>query len=97
MEHADVSADVHFSLARLIPRGRLRRCLAPPNEGRQREAIGLYERMGFRPRGPFGPRNIETSSFLRRCFPQTDKFRCNSAVRLFNSPDRPQKIRCSAA
>jgi putative acetyltransferase len=33
----------------------------------QQEAIGLYERMGFRPRGPFGPyaampaRNIETS------------------------------------
>jgi ribosomal protein S18 acetylase RimI-like enzyme len=35
----------------------------------QQEAIGLYERMGFRPRGRFGPyammpaRNIETSFF----------------------------------
>jgi putative acetyltransferase len=38
----------------------------------QREAIGLYERMGFRPRGPFGPyaampaRNIETSLFFEK-------------------------------
>ena len=38
----------------------------------QREAIGLYERMGFRPRGPFGPyaampaRNIETSLFYEK-------------------------------
>ena len=36
---------------------------------RQHEAIGLYQRMGFRPRGPFGAyaampaRNIETSLF----------------------------------
>jgi len=36
----------------------------------QREAIGLYKRMGFRPRGPFGPYaakpagNIETSLFF---------------------------------
>lgn len=35
----------------------------------QQEAIGLYEAMGFQPRGPFGPyaampaRNIETSLF----------------------------------
>jgi putative acetyltransferase len=38
----------------------------------QREGIGLYERMGFRPRGPFGPyaampaRNIETSLFFEK-------------------------------
>src|SRR5215813_13258247 len=38
----------------------------------QQEAIGLSERMGFRPRGPFGPyatmpaRNIETSLFFRK-------------------------------
>jgi putative acetyltransferase len=41
----------------------------------QREAIGLYERMGFRPRGPFGPyaamqaRNIETSLFFEKILP----------------------------
>ena len=39
---------------------------------RQQEAIGLYERMGFRPRGPFGAyaampaRNIETSLFFEK-------------------------------
>ena len=38
----------------------------------QREAMGLYERMGFRLRGPFGPyaampaRNIETSLFFEK-------------------------------
>jgi putative acetyltransferase len=38
----------------------------------QREAIGLYEQAGFRPRGPFGPyaampaRNIETSLFFEK-------------------------------
>jgi putative acetyltransferase len=38
----------------------------------QHEAIGLYERMGFRPRGPFGPYaamptwNIETSLFFEK-------------------------------
>jgi putative acetyltransferase len=38
----------------------------------QQEAIGLYEAMGFQPRGPFGPyaampaRNIETSLFLEK-------------------------------
>ena len=38
----------------------------------QQGAIGLYERMGFRPRGPFGPyaampaRNIETSLFFEK-------------------------------
>jgi putative acetyltransferase len=38
----------------------------------QREAIGLYERMGFRPRDPFGPyaampaRDIETSLFFEK-------------------------------
>ena len=38
----------------------------------QREAIGLYKRMGFQPRGPFGPyasmpiRNIETSLFFEK-------------------------------
>jgi putative acetyltransferase len=38
----------------------------------QQEAVGLYERMGFRPRGPFGPyammaaRNIETSLFFEK-------------------------------
>jgi putative acetyltransferase len=38
----------------------------------QQDAIGLYERMGFRPRGPFGPyaamptRNIETSLFFEK-------------------------------
>lgn len=38
----------------------------------QEEAIGLYERMGFRPRGPFGAyatmlaRNIETSLFFEK-------------------------------
>jgi putative acetyltransferase len=38
----------------------------------QQEAIGLYERMGFRQRGPFGPyaampaRNIETSLFFEK-------------------------------
>ena len=39
---------------------------------RQQEAIGLYQRIGFRPRGPFGPyatmptRNIETSLFFEK-------------------------------
>ena len=39
---------------------------------RQYEAIGLYQRMGFRPRGPFGAyaampaRNIETSLFFEK-------------------------------
>ena len=39
---------------------------------RQQEAIGLYERAGYRPRGPFGPyatmptRNIETSLFFEK-------------------------------
>jgi len=39
---------------------------------RQREATGLYERAGFRPRAPFGPyaampaRNIETSLFFEK-------------------------------
>jgi putative acetyltransferase len=38
----------------------------------QEEAIGLYERMGFRLRGPFGPYaamptwNIETSLFFEK-------------------------------
>ena len=38
----------------------------------QQAAIGLYERMGFRPRDPFGPyaampaRNIETSLFFEK-------------------------------
>jgi putative acetyltransferase len=38
----------------------------------QQEAVGLYERMGFRPRGPFGPYammpacNIETSLFFEK-------------------------------
>jgi putative acetyltransferase len=38
----------------------------------QQEAIGLYQRMGFRPRGPFGKyaampaRNIETSLFFEK-------------------------------
>jgi putative acetyltransferase len=38
----------------------------------QQEAIDLYERMGFRPRGPFGQyaampaRNIETSLFFEK-------------------------------
>jgi len=38
----------------------------------QQEAIGLYEHMGFRPRGPFGPYaemlacNIETSLFFEK-------------------------------
>jgi putative acetyltransferase len=38
----------------------------------QREAVGLYERTGFRLRGPFGPyaampaRNIETSLFFEK-------------------------------
>jgi putative acetyltransferase len=38
----------------------------------QQEAIGLYNRMGFRPRGPFAPyaampaRNIETSLFFEK-------------------------------
>ena len=41
----------------------------------QREAIGLYERMGFRSRGPFGlyaampARNIETSLFFEKILP----------------------------
>jgi putative acetyltransferase len=41
----------------------------------QREAIGLYERMGFRSCGPFGPyaampaRNIETSLFFEKILP----------------------------
>ena len=39
----------------------------------QQEAIGLYEHVGFRPRGPFGPysampaSNIETSLFFEKC------------------------------
>jgi hypothetical protein len=32
-----------------------------------------------------------------RAILQTDEIRCNSAVRLFNSPDRPPKFRSSAA
>jgi putative acetyltransferase len=38
----------------------------------QQEAVGLYERMGFRPRGPFGPYaampacNIESSLFFEK-------------------------------
>jgi putative acetyltransferase len=38
----------------------------------QREAVGLYKRMGFRPRDPFGPYemmpacNIETSLFFKK-------------------------------
>ena len=38
----------------------------------QKEAIGLYQRMGFRPRGPFGPyaamsaRKIATSLFFEK-------------------------------
>ena len=41
----------------------------------RREAIGLYETMGFRPCGPFGPYatmpacNIETSLFLEKILP----------------------------
>jgi putative acetyltransferase len=41
----------------------------------QQEAIGLYEGMGFRPRGPFGPYaampacNIETSLFFEKILP----------------------------
>src|SRR3984893_13170531 len=41
----------------------------------QQEAIGLYERMGFRPRGPFGPyaampaRNIETTLCFETLLP----------------------------
>ena len=41
----------------------------------QREAICLYETMGFRPRGPFGPYaampacNIETSLFFEKILP----------------------------
>jgi len=41
----------------------------------QQEAIGLYERMGFRPRGPFSPYatmpacNIETSLFFEKVLP----------------------------
>jgi GNAT superfamily N-acetyltransferase len=41
----------------------------------QQEAIGLYERMGFRLRGSFGPyvtmpaRNIETSLFFEKILP----------------------------
>jgi putative acetyltransferase len=41
----------------------------------QKEAIGLYEHMGFRPRGPFGPYaampacNIETSLFFEKILP----------------------------
>src|ERR1700726_4702926 len=41
----------------------------------QQEAIGLYERMGFRPRGPFGPYaampalNMETSLFFEKILP----------------------------
>ena len=42
---------------------------------RQHEAIGLYKRIGFRPRGPFGPYatmpacNIETSLFFEKVLP----------------------------
>ena len=42
---------------------------------KQREAIGLYERMGFRPRAPFGPygamqaRNIERVSIFGKILP----------------------------
>ena len=41
----------------------------------QKEAIDLYEHMGFRPRGPFGPYaampacNIETSLFFEKILP----------------------------
>ena len=41
----------------------------------QHEAIGLHERMGFRPRGPFGPyaampaQNVETSLFFEKILP----------------------------
>ena len=43
----------------------------------QQEAIGLYERRGFRPRSPFGPYaampacNIETSLFFEKTFPNS--------------------------
>jgi putative acetyltransferase len=48
--------------------------LRPETGIHQEEAIGLYERMGFRPRGPFGQyaampsRNIETSLFFEKPF-----------------------------
>jgi hypothetical protein len=41
----------------------------------QHEAIGLYERIGFQPTGPFGPyagmpaQNIETSLFFEKILP----------------------------
>ena len=44
----------------------------------QQEAIGLYEGMGFRQRGPFGAyaampaRNIETSLFFEKALPHLD-------------------------
>jgi hypothetical protein len=44
----------------------------------QQEAIGLYERMGFWSRGPFGPyaamraSNIETSRFFEKTLPELD-------------------------
>jgi putative acetyltransferase len=46
---------------------------------RQQEAIGLYERSGFRPRGPFGPyavmpaRNIETSLFFEKALSEESR------------------------
>ena len=44
----------------------------------QQEAIGLYKRMGFRPRGPFGPYvamprcNIEINLFFEKELPHLD-------------------------
>jgi hypothetical protein len=49
--------------------------LAPRNGYLPAEAIGLYQRMGFQPRGQFGPyaampaRNIETSLFFEKKLP----------------------------
>jgi hypothetical protein len=47
------------------------------------------------------PRSKSVTAAVRTMSPTrilwTDKFRCSSAVRPFNSPDRPPKFRCSSA
>jgi len=57
----------------------------------EREAAGdprpsIEERYGS------GQNHLPATRILR-----TEKFRCSSAVRPFNSPDRPPKFHCSAA
>ena len=60
---------------------------APPASGRRRSLCRDGE----------GVRSVLNNRGERHEILRTDKFRCSSAVRPFNSPDRPLKFRCSAA